>query len=150
MIGADIEVTAYAPDRATGVAFMTAVGIAADIDGRITPLVGAHITTTDDGWQVGAWAGEGEAATFTPRPGWYCNVRYFGETAEALLQGGDPNSADLFSRAPGLLAITEQRTGEPMSWVALSTDAVPPGYQNSDGVRLYDPSLIATRANEWA
>lgn len=146
----DIEVAAYAPDRATGVAFMLAVGIAAEVGGKIQPIVNAHITTTDDGWSVGTWSGEGEAATFTPRSGWFCNVRYYGATAEALLQGGDPDAADLFERAPGLLAITEARTGEPMTWVALSTDPVPPGYQNSDGVRLYDPALIVTRSNDWA
>lgn len=146
----DIDVTAYAPDRATGVAFMLAVGIAAEVGGKIQPIVNAHISTTDDGWSVGTWSGEGEAATFTARPGWFCNVRYYGATAEALLQGGDQESPDLFARAPGLLAITEARIGDPMTWVALTNDPVPPGYQNSDGVRLYDPALIATRSNVWA
>ena len=132
-----IEVTAYAPDRATGIAFMQAVGIATLIEDRVVATVEAQFTSTDDGWDTG-------------KPGWFVNVRYYGQTAEAFMAGGDPSSPDLFERAPGLLAITEARTGEPMVWVALSNDPVPPGYQNSDGVRLYDPSLIATRSNVWA
>ena len=132
-----IEVTAYAPDRETGIAFMQAVGIATLTDGQIVPVVEAQFTSTDDGWATG-------------KPGWFVNDRYYGQTAEALMTGGNPDSPDLFERAPGLLAITEARTGEPMVWTALSTDPIPPGYQNSDGVRLYDPSLIATRSNVWA
>lgn len=132
-----IEVTAYAPDRTTALEFMGAVGIAHDVNEKIVPLVDVQITSTDDGWSTG-------------KPGWFANVRYYGATAEALMQGGNPESADLFERAPGLLAITEARTGEPMVWVALSDDPVPPGYQNSDSVRLYDPALIATRSNVWA
>lgn len=144
-----LQVTAYAPDRATALSFMQAVGIAHEVDGKVCLLVEGRITTSDD-WPVGKWEGEGETAVFIPRSGWFCNVEYAGATAEALMQGGNPESADLFERAPGLLAITEARTGEPMSWVALSDDPIPPGYQNSDGVRLYDPALIATRANVWA
>lgn len=180
-----IEVTAYAPDRETAVAFMEAVGIArltvekiitvpgewtwieqnedgepetvsgpelpigvngtwnepytyvAEQGGLLVPTVDVQFTTTDDGWSTG-------------KPGWFANVRYYGATAEALMQGGNPESVDLFERAPGLLAITKARTGEPMVWVALSDDPVPPGYQNSDSVRLYDPALIATRSNVWA
>mgnify|MGYP001336674242 CR=1 FL=1 len=132
-----IEVTCYAPDRASGLAFMEAVGVATEQDGRIVPLANVQLTTSDDGWSCGS-------------AGWYVNARYYGDSALALLHGGDPDSPDLFERAPGLLAITEARTGEPMTWVALSDDPVPPGYANSAGVRLYDPALIATRANVWA
>ena len=132
-----IDVLAYAPTRAIGLAFIASVGVAEMRDGVLFPLVQAQITTSDN-WNCAG------------RPGWYVNVRYYGDTALALLNGGDPNSADLFERAPGLLAITEARTGEPMMWTALSDDPVPPGYENSDGVRLYDPALIATPANVWA
>lgn len=132
-----IEVTAYAPDKETGVAFMKTVGIATEQNGYLIPLVDVQWTSVDDGWTTG-------------HPGWFVNVRYFGETEKALTQNGDPLSSDLFERAPGLFAITETRLGEPMSWVALSNDPVPPGYENNSGVRLYDPSLIATRANVWA
>jgi hypothetical protein len=132
-----IEVTAWSPTRAIGLAFMEAVGIAKlDENGKIQPLVNVQISADD-------WIVPGV-------DGWHVNVRYYGATADALMQGGDPSSPDLFDRAPGLLAITELRTGEPMNWVALSDDPVPPGYENSNGVRLYDPSLIATRANYWA
>lgn len=141
-----IEVTARAPDRTTGVAFMAAVGVAVEREGRVFPIIEAQITTSDDGWQPSS--GTGEETVF--RDGWFANVRYYGAAAQALTQAGDAASSNLFVRAPGLLAITEARLGEQMAWVALSSDSVPPGYENSDGVRLYDPSLIATRANVWA
>lgn len=133
-----IEVTAWAPTRQDAIDFMIATGVAEEVNGKIQPLVQAHITSIDDGWTVGE------------HPGFFVNVLYYGDTAQALLNGGDPEAVDLFDRAPGLLYITEARIGEPMIWVALSDDPVPPGYQNSQGVRLYDPSLIATRANVWA
>ncbi len=134
-----IEVTAYAPTREAGLAFMEAVGIATIENGNPVPLVNVQFSCQGNGeWEIPGV------------DGWHVNVRYYGATADALMQGGDPSSPDLFDRAPGLLAITELRTGEPMNWVALSNDPVPPGYENSNGVRLYDPSLIATRANYWA
>ena len=139
-----IEVTAWAPTREAALAFMVETGVAEEVDGRIVPLVQAHITSTDDGWMVGRWIGGGENAVFDARPGWFANVEYYGDTAQALLTGGDPDAVDLFDRAPGLLYITEARIGEPMTWVALSSDPVPPGYQNSSGVRLFDPALIAS------
>ncbi len=144
-----IECTAHAPRRAVGLAFMQACGIGEERDGVIAPLIEVQITSTDDGWQVGTWMGEGEAATFTPRAGWFVNVRYYGATAEALTAGLDQTAADRFERTR-ILDIVDQRTGEPMQWVALSDDPVPPGYENADGVRLYDPALIATRACVWA
>lgn len=143
----EIIVLARAPTRAAGLAFMVATGIAEEVDGQIVPKVQAVLSTSDDGWTVGAWTGEGEEATFTPRSGWFCNVRYHGDTAQLLTEGGDPTAADLFDRAPGLLMLTEARTGKPMVWTALSSDPHPPGYQNEDGVRLYDPQFIATPAN---
>ena len=134
-----IDVTAWAPTREIGLAFMQAVGIVKVEDGRIVPLVNVQLSCQDDdGWGIPGV------------DGWHVNVRYYGASADALMQGGDPEAPDLFDRAPGLLAITEARTGEPMTWVALSNDPVPPGYENFNGVRLYDPALIATRANVWA
>ncbi len=132
-----IECTAHAPSRAVGLAFMQACGIGEERDGVIAPLIEVQITSTDDGWQVAG------------KEGWFVNVRYYGATAEALTAGLDQSAADLFERTR-ILDIVDQRTGEPMTWVALSEDPVPPGYQNADGVRLYDPALISTRANVWA
>jgi hypothetical protein len=144
----EILVLARAPTREIGIAFMAATGIAEEVEGEIRPTVQASVTTSDD-WPVGTWSGEGEEAVFTPRDGWFVNVKYVGDTALALTEGGDPTSSDLFERAPGLLAITEYRTGKSMTWTALSSDPHPPGYENEDGVRLYDPSFIATPANAF-
>ena len=138
---------------------MQAVGIASGTQaGQLLPLVNVQFSCQDDdGWTVMRKTGNtvtdafgNEVPETVPVSGWHVNVRYYGSSADALMQGGDPSSPDLFERAPGLLAITELRTGEPMQWVALSDDPVPPGYENSNGVRLYDPSLISTRANVWA
>jgi hypothetical protein len=143
----EILILARAPDRASGIAFMAETGIAEEIDGRIVPQVEAVLSTSDDGWAVGTWTGEGEETTFEPRSGWFCNVKYYGTAAQMLTEGGDPNAPDLFDRAPGLLMLTEARTGKPMTWTALSDDPHPPGYENEDGIRLYDPALITTPAN---
>lgn len=148
-----MECTVYgrSDTREQGLAFARAIGVADDIDGRIVPLVEAHITTTDDGWTVGSWTGDDENTAFEAVPGWFFNVRYYGSSAAALANGGDPNSADLFEQFPGLIALTEMRTGEPMIWRAISDDIVPPCYECAAyGVTLYPPDYIATPANEIA
>jgi hypothetical protein len=155
----EILVLARAPSREIGLAFMEAAGVVQQItlpngETARVPAVQAVISTSDDGWSVGTWTDTGETdphgmplKTFTPRSGWFVNVKYYGETAAALCEGGDPTSADLFERAPGLLLLSEMRTGKPMTWTALSSDPHPPGYENEDGVRLFDPAFIVTPAN---
>lgn len=139
-----------AETREQGLAFAQALGVATEIEGRIVPTVQCHITTSDDGWQVGTWTGEGENATFTPRSGWFFNVLYYGDSALALAQGGDPASQNVFQKFPGLVALAEARTGQQMEWTALG-EGVPQGYECAAfGVRLYDPSAIATPTNVFA
>jgi hypothetical protein len=165
----EILVLARAPSREIGLAFMEAAGVVQQIvlpngETARVPAVQAVISTSDDGWMPGRWVETGTSTgsvpivgpgghtpepthTFEPRDGWFVNVKYYGETAAALCEGGDPTSPDLFERAPGLLLLSEMRTGKPMTWTALSSDPHPPGYENADGVRLYDPQFIATPAN---
>jgi hypothetical protein len=166
----EILVLARAPDRETGLAFMEAAGVVQEVvlpngETARVPAVQAVISTSDDGWMPGRWE-DAEATTesgvpvispagfvppparqFVPRSGWFVNVKYYGETAAALCEGGDPTSPDLFERSPGLLLLSEMRTGKPMTWTALSSDPHPPGYENEDGVRLFDPAFIVTPAN---
>ena len=129
----DITVYARAPTREAGLAFMAATGVAEEIDGKIVPKVNVHLVTSDE--------------FPAPASGWFVNLRYYGSSAEALANGGDPTAADLFEKYPGLLVLSEVRTGKPMEWVALPGDPTPPGYENYDGIRLYDPAFIATPSN---
>lgn len=142
-----IIVMAKAPSREEGIAFMQSTGVATlhEETGQLIPTVQAVIYTNDmrDG-PACSWSVPADPDSY------YVNVMYWGESAEALQQGGDPDAADLFDRAPGLLALSELRPGLPMTWTALSNDPVPPGYQNQNGIRLYDPSLIATPSSGFS
>ena len=76
------------------------------------------------------------------------NFWYHSASAEALIKDpppdGWPPEADLFERTH-LLEMIDARTGIAMEWAAfLGTDGEPPGYETPSGVRLYDPSLIAS------
>lgn len=144
-----MECTVYgrALTREQGVAFAESLQVAEEIDGRLVPKVEAHITTQDDGWSVGSWSGDGESAVYTPKSGWFFNVRYYGNAAAMLAEGGNPNGATVFERFPGLVGLTQLRTGEPMVWASLGGD-VPQGYECAAyGVRLYDANAVATPAN---
>ena len=152
-----IFVMARAPTRALGLAFMEATGVAEQDQetGMLNVLVDAVITTSDGrdgtacGWGVSRVTGVDEfGANITePMTGYFVNIIYHSDSAQALQEGGDPEAEDLFDLAPGLLMLSEARTGKPMVWTALSEDQVPPGYQNADGIRLYDPQFIVTPAN---
>jgi hypothetical protein len=71
-----IDVTAWAADRATGIATLQALGIA-DVNesGDIIPLVSAHIHPARASEDI-AIPGVG---------GWHVNIRYYGQTALNLL-----------------------------------------------------------------
>lgn len=149
-----VTVYARAPTRAAGLAFMAATGVAEEVDGKVRAKVQAHIFTTDDFPQPTRLTGNmvtNELGDLVPEKvplsGWFANIKYYGSSAEALAQGGDPSAVDLFERFPGLLVLSKVRTGKPMNWVALPGDPTPPGYENEDGIRLYDPAFISTPAN---
>ena len=63
-----IDVTAWAPTREIGLAFMQAVGIVKVEDGRIVPLVNVQISADD-------WSVPGV-------DGWHVNVRHTDEAPE--------------------------------------------------------------------
>jgi hypothetical protein len=127
----EILVNASAPDRATALATMAALGIADVSNGEPVPLVQVHIAEVPHGGTRSLW-----------------NFWYHSESAETLSkptpEGGWPPEADLFDRTY-LLEMVDQRTGIAMEWAAfVGTDGEPPGYETPTGVRLYDPSLIAS------
>lgn len=110
---------------------MAALGIADISSGDPVPFVEVTI---------------GEVPSDGTRSLW--NFWYYGGSAEALMRpepdGGWQPSDGLFERT-ALLDMVDQRTGIAMQWAAfVGTDGEPPGYETPNGVRLYDPALIAT------
>ena len=141
----NLYITAWAPDRETAIAFMRAVGIA-EIDtetGCIYPTVDAHIHPFRPTETISVVRPD-----MDPVPGWHCNVVYYGATAATLTDGLDQSAIDLFERTR-ILDMVDARTGEAPQWIALSDDSVPPGYQTTSGVRLFDPALISSRSCKW-
>jgi hypothetical protein len=155
-----IDVTAWAADRATGIATLQALGIAdVDANGDIVPLVQAHIHPFRASEQVTCIkvpAVYENGVLVTPAeivPGWHVNIRYYGQTALNLLaevpEGGWTEADGLFERTL-ILDMIDQRTGQVPEWYALESIPQPPGYQMAGGaVRLYDPALISSQSCVW-
>jgi hypothetical protein len=156
-----IDVTAWAADRATGIATLQALGIAdVDENGDLYPLVSAHIHPFRASEQVTCIkvpaVYDEQGALVTPAeivPGWHVNIRYHSATALALLaevpEGGWTEADGLFERTT-ILDLIDARTGQAPQWYALESIPQPPGYQMADGaVRLYDPALISSQSCVW-
>jgi hypothetical protein len=155
-----IDVTAWAIDRATGIATLQALGIAdVDANGDIVPLVSAHIhpsRAAEDIAIVSTPAVYENGVLVTPAeivPGWHCNIRYHSQTALNLLAEvpaeGWTEADGLFERTL-ILDMIDQRTGQAPEWYALESIPQPPGYQMAGGaVRLYDPALISSQSCVW-
>jgi hypothetical protein len=155
-----IDVTAWATDRATGIATLQALGIAdVDANGDIIPLVSAHIhpaRAAEDIAIIRPAVYDGETLV-TPAAiiaGWHVNIRYYGQTALNLLaevpEGGWTEADGLFERTV-ILDMIDQRTGQSPVWYALESIPQPPGYQMAGGaVRLYDPALISSQSCVFA
>lgn len=129
-----ILVTASAPDRATALGVMAALGIAEITeDGQFTPIVDVQIAEVpgDEGATRSLW-----------------NFWYYGGSAEALMkpapEGGWQPEHDLFDRTY-LLEMVDARTGVAMEWdMTVGADGEPPGPETPNGVRLYDPAHISS------
>lgn len=155
-----ISINAKAPTRAIGLAVMEACNIAKqnETTGFIQPLTQAWISTNDGrdgpgcGWAVTYLTGGlvtdafgNEQPERAVRTEYFVNIIFYGDAALALAEGGDPESEDLFVKYPGILGLIQARTGATMDFV--QTGTAPDGYESSQGVRIYDPGLIATPAN---
>lgn len=139
----EILVNASAPDRATALATMAALGIADVTSGEPAPLVEVTIGEVTPPVKLDE---NGEPLPVGTRSLW--NFWYYGASAEALMrpepEGGWQPSDGLFERTT-ILDMVDQRTGIAMQWAAfVGTDGEPPGYETPNGVRLYDPALIAS------
>lgn len=136
----EILVNASAPNRATALAMMAALKIADIVDGQPVPYRAKNLD--ERSVQVHIF----EVPHAGTRSLW--NFWYYGASAEALMrpepEGGWQPSDGLFERT-AILDMVDARTGIAMSWAAfVGTDGEPPGYETPNGVRLYDPALIAT------
>lgn len=139
----EILVTASAPDRATALATMAALGIADVSSGEPVPLVEVTIGEVIPPVKLDE---NGEPLFLGKRSEW--NFWYYGSSAEALTlpepEGGWQPEDGLFERT-ALLDMVDQRTGIAMEWAAfVGQNGEPPGYETPNGVRLYDPGLIAS------
>lgn len=124
----EILVNASAPNRATAIATMVALGIA---DENLTPLVQVHIFEVPIEGSRSLW-----------------NLWYYGDSAQALMkpepEGGWLPEHDLFDRTY-ILEMVDSRTGIAMEWTPIIGEAgEPPGFETPTGVRLYDPAIVAT------
>ncbi|MGL4560583.1 MAG: hypothetical protein ACRCV5_24020 [Afipia sp.] len=140
-----IEVTAWAPTRATAEAFMSAVGIT-DAEGN--PIVDVQIDHIGD-IEIAPAVLDESFEVVTPAVtvgGHHVNVRYYGDSARALIEGM-PTEGDLFERTR-ILDMVDARTGIQLQW-EITRHPVPPGYE-FNGIRLFDPALIGSRSRVWA
>jgi hypothetical protein len=169
-----IDCTAWAINRATGIATLQALGIAdVDANGDLVPLVHAHIhpaRAAEDIAIVKTPAVYDGMTLVTPAeivPGWHVNIRYYGQTALNLLaeepyeivEGpmgpqrrylGWTEADGLFERTT-ILDLIDARTGQAPQWYALAEFPQPPGYLRLGGnVRLYDPQMISSQSCVFA
>lgn len=150
-----LEVLAWAPDQKTAHAFMQAIGI---VDEDINPIVSVQIDEIGSIVQTPAVINPVTMQVTTPAvlfPGYYVNVRYYGDSEAALIgdlpqTDSEGNLLDLFDRTH-LLDLAYQRAQITLTWSAFSNDPLPPGYMDIlTTVKLYDPAMVPNRSRVWA
>ena len=169
-----LEITFWAASRDAAVAFLKAVNIAdTDEDGNLVSIADVQIHPFRPNETIAIVktpAVMNGMEVVTPAvmvPGWHGNMRFYG-ASEATLRKPQPtmnvagqtimlpwpDDADIFDKT-FILELCAGRAKLPIGpggieWKADANDPVPPGYETPTGVRAFDPSLIATRANVWA
>lgn len=157
----NLEVTCWAVSKAHAEAMLSGLGIIeVQPDGSWKPLVRADIKPAVSvpyaTGQMITDAFGNEVPEMAQRDGFHFDIIYRGATALNLLRplpldaDGNPvpwdESADLFDKTL-LLEMAEARGAAP-AWVQTQAP-VPPGYE-ANGVRMFDPDLIASRSHGWA
>ena len=155
----DIHVTCWALSKAHAEAMLTGLGIIEVQDGVWQPLVDAAIAPCSVPYLTGNMITDefgNERPEEALRDGFHFDIIYRGATALNLLRplpldaDGNPipwdETADLFDKTL-LLEMAEARGAAP-AWVQTQAP-VPPGYE-ANGVRMFDPELIASRSHGWA
>ena len=155
----DIHVTCWALSKAHAEAILTGLGIIEVQDGVWQPLVDAAIAPCSVPYLTGNMITDefgNERLEEALRDGFHFDIIYRGATALNLLRplpldaDGNPvpwdETSDLFDKTL-LLEMAEARGAAPQ-WVQTQAP-VPPGYE-ANGVRMFDPDLIASRSHGWA
>lgn len=155
----DIHVTCWALSKAHAEAILTGLGIIEVQDGVWQPLVDAAIAPCSVPYLTGNMITDefgNERPEEALRDGFHFDIIYRGQTALNLLRplpldaDGNPvpwdETSDLFDKTL-LLEMAEARGAAPQ-WVQTQA-SVPPGYE-ANGVRMFDPELIASRSHMWA
>lgn len=155
----DIHVTCWALSKAHAEAMLTALGIIKVENGAWLPLVDACIAPCSVPYLTGNTVVDdmgNEVPEQLLRDGFHFDIIYRGATALNLLRplpldaDGNPvpwdETSDLFDKTL-LLEMAEARGAAPQ-WVQTQAP-VPPGYE-ANGVRMFDPDLIASRSHGWA
>lgn len=155
----DIHVTCWAVTKAHAEAMLVGLGIIKVENGAWVPLVQADIAPCSVPYLTGNTivdAMGNEVPEQLLRDGFHFDIVYRGATALNLLRplpvdaDGNPipwdETADLFDKTL-LLEMAEARGAAP-AWVQTRAQ-VPPGYE-ANGVRMFDPELIASRSHGWA
>ncbi len=161
-----IDVTAWATDRATAIAFLQSINVATtDANGNIVPIAECNIypQRKDETLIVvetpATFDADGHIVTpATVVPGHHFNLRFYGASEQTLLAGLAQTDANgkqlgLFARTH-ILDLVNARTGQAPQWS--TTEApVPPGYQcavsETGGIaRAFDPATISNQRNMWA
>jgi hypothetical protein len=159
-----IDVTCWAPDRATACSFLKAVGIAElDPSGQthdLRPIADVLIHPFREAESltvVKVPAVMDGMTVVTPAviaPGFHFNLRFHSASADTLRAGlpqvgSDGKLLGLFERTH-ILDLVDARTGHAPAWVAIPGDPIAPGYQSADGVRAFDPATLTHIRNVWA
>ena len=155
----NLEVTCWAVSKAHAEAMLKGLGIIKVEDGQWQPLVDACIAPCSVPYLTGNTVVDdmgNEVPEQLLRDGFHFDIVYRGATALNLLRplpvdaDGNPvpwpESADLFDKTL-LLEMAEARGAAPQ-WVQTHAP-VPPGFE-ANGVRMFDPDLIASRSHGWA
>ena len=155
----NLEVTCWAVSKAHAEAMLKGLGIIKVENGQWLPLVHADIAPCSVPYLTGNMITDefgNERPEEALRDGFHFDIIYRGQTALNLLRplpldaDGNPvpwdETADLFDKTL-LLEMAEARGAAP-AWVQTQAP-MPPGYE-ANGVRMFDPDLIASRSHGWA
>jgi hypothetical protein len=147
-----IEFFVYVPDRASFIAGMTTTylpdgkPVCTLADDGVTLIPAAGISIDEIGPVVKAPAVVDEdGVVITPAQvvdGHHVNIRVVGEIAD-MLTVGMPTEGNVFERTRILQMVPGMVFAQSMN------NGVPEGYVGPNGVRLFDPAVIATPYRVW-
>ena len=141
-----IDLMVWASTREQFIAGMVQNGLATvDEEGALTPTEGVAIDELGPITKTPATLND-EGNEISPAvvvDGHHVNLRAHGQFAEQVTYGL-PQEGDVFQRTH-LLQIIQDLDFKP-----ITEEGVPAGYEGPNGVRLFDPGVVAIPARVWA